>query len=184
MGPNSKYEPMTYPGIKAVIDRTARAAGIRKRIYAHLFRHSRATALADKLTEAQLKEFFGWVQSSRQAATYVHLSGRNVDDALLRIYGLKKQDEADKINKLAPKSCQRCKSQNSYSAEFCNRCGMPLELKSAFNADSERRAWDDAMTELVRDPEVQALLARKIKELSIRLPHKSQLAMRGGSPNV
>ncbi|MFH0884360.1 MAG: tyrosine-type recombinase/integrase, partial [Candidatus Micrarchaeota archaeon] len=36
-------------------------AGIKKHIHPHLFRHSRATALASKLTEAQMKEHFGWV---------------------------------------------------------------------------------------------------------------------------
>ncbi|MBI5226391.1 tyrosine-type recombinase/integrase [Candidatus Micrarchaeota archaeon] len=60
-------------------------AGIKKHIYPHLFRHSRATALANKLTEAQMKEHFGWTQSSDMASVYVHLSGRNVDDALLAI---------------------------------------------------------------------------------------------------
>lgn len=170
LGTNGRYEPLNYPGMKAIIQRTAKRAGIRKRIYAHLFRHSRATDLAGKLTEAQLKEFFGWVQSSRQAATYVHLSGRDVDDALLRIYGLKKSEEADNAKQLKPKTCARCKSQNSYSSEFCNRCGMPVDLRSAYNAESERNAWDKVMNELLQDPEVQSVLVHKIKELNLRLP--------------
>jgi len=33
------------------------------------------------LTEAQMKEYLGWVGDSRMASTYVHLSGRNIDDA-------------------------------------------------------------------------------------------------------
>jgi integrase len=36
----------------------------RARIDGHSFRHSRATWLANKLTEAQMKEHFGWTQSS------------------------------------------------------------------------------------------------------------------------
>ena len=35
-----------------------------------------------------MKEHFGWVQGSEMAATYVHLSGRDVDNALLKLQGL------------------------------------------------------------------------------------------------
>ena len=77
---------MTRDAIARVLERAAKRARIRKRIHPHLFRHSRATNLAAKLTEAQLKEMFGWTAGSDQAATYVHLSGRNVDEAVLRTY--------------------------------------------------------------------------------------------------
>jgi len=77
---------MTRDAIARMLSRAAVRAGIKKRIHPHLFRHSRATHLASRLTEAQLKEMFGWTAGSDQAATYVHLSGRNVDDAVLRTY--------------------------------------------------------------------------------------------------
>ncbi len=67
--------------------RIAEKAGIKKRIHPHLFRHSRSTHLAKHLTEAQMKQYLGWVQGSDMAAIYVHLSGRDVDDALLRCTG-------------------------------------------------------------------------------------------------
>lgn len=79
---------------KVLVDLAAKA-GIKKKIYPHLFRHSRATALANKLTEAQMKEHFGWTQSSGMASVYVHLSGRNVDDALLAIQEKKTTDKVD-----------------------------------------------------------------------------------------
>jgi len=77
---------MTRDAIARVLERAARAAGIKKRIHPHLFRHSRATDLAAHLTEAQLKEVLGWSPASGQTPTYVHLSGRNVDEAVLRTY--------------------------------------------------------------------------------------------------
>jgi integrase len=77
---------MTRDAIARVLERTAKKAGILKHIHPHLFRHSRATELASQLTEAQLKEVFGWTAGSTQSATYVHLSGRNVDDALLKTF--------------------------------------------------------------------------------------------------
>lgn len=59
----------------------------------HNFRHSRATYLANFLTEAQMKEYFGWQQDSKMAGVHVHLSGRDVDNALLRVYGIENKNE-------------------------------------------------------------------------------------------
>lgn len=83
---SNRNRVLTRDAIARVLERTARRAGISKHIHPHLFRHSRATELASQLTEAQLKEVFGWTPGSTQSATYVHLSGRNVDEALLRTF--------------------------------------------------------------------------------------------------
>jgi len=32
-------------------------------------------------------EYFGWIQGSDMPSTYVHLSGRDIDNAILRIHG-------------------------------------------------------------------------------------------------
>jgi hypothetical protein len=39
-----------------------------------------------------MKEYFGWVQSSDMASVYVHLSGRDVDSALLKLHGMIQED--------------------------------------------------------------------------------------------
>ena len=36
-------------------------------------------------TEAQMKEHFGWVPGSYMPSTYVHLSGKDVDGAILKV---------------------------------------------------------------------------------------------------
>jgi hypothetical protein len=53
----------------------------------HKFSHSRATWYASKLTEAQMKELFGLRQDSKMASIYVHLSGRDIDKAVLQARG-------------------------------------------------------------------------------------------------
>jgi site-specific recombinase XerD len=63
-------------------------AGLNKRVYTHLLRHTRATELASILTEAQMKELLGWTQSSDMPSVYVHLSGRDVDSAFLKAHGI------------------------------------------------------------------------------------------------
>lgn len=44
-----------------------------------------------------MKEFFGWVQASNMASIYVHLSGRDVDNALLKVYGIQNTKENKKV---------------------------------------------------------------------------------------
>jgi len=39
-----------------------------------------------------MKQYFGWVQSSDQATTYVHLSGRNLDHVLLKNGGVQEDE--------------------------------------------------------------------------------------------
>jgi len=58
-----------------------------KKVHPHKLRHSRATFLASKLTEAQMNQIFGWKQGSDMPSIYVHLSGRDMDDAILGVYG-------------------------------------------------------------------------------------------------
>lgn len=84
----NRNDPLSYAATKIMLQKIGKKAGIKKRIYPHLFRHSRATFLANYLTEAQLKQFFGWVQGSDMASTYVRLSGRDVDNALLGLRAL------------------------------------------------------------------------------------------------
>lgn len=44
--------------------------------------------MANYLTEAQMNDYFGWVQGSGMPSVYVHLSGRDVDDAILKANGI------------------------------------------------------------------------------------------------
>jgi len=117
-----------YNAARKVLRELGRKAGVRKRIYPYLFRHSTATRLANLLAEAQMCLYFGWRQGSRMPSFYVHLSGRDVDNKMLELYGLKPKENGfkDQIQ-----ICQRCQANNSPVSKFCNRCGSALDLKTA-----------------------------------------------------
>ncbi len=89
----NKNELLEYPGVLMMLKELARRARIKKRVNPHSFRHARATHLANHLTEAQMKQYFGWVQGSEMASIYVHLSGRDVDNALLKLNGINTAEE-------------------------------------------------------------------------------------------
>jgi hypothetical protein len=70
-------------------------------------RHTRATELANILTEAQMKEHLDWVPGSDIPSTYVHLSGRDVDGAMLKAHGIAVDKELKVKVALALTKCPR-----------------------------------------------------------------------------
>ena len=159
--------PLKYPAITSMIRRLAVKAGVTKKVNPHAWRHARATFLANKLTEQQLKHLFGWKQSSKMAATYVHLSGRDVDDALLAIYGKKKVVDDNAQGSLTPAVCPRCKESNEYCNVFCKKCGWALNRDAAVKLEERRKAADEIITDLTKDPETLKLIAGAMAKLGL-----------------
>ncbi len=95
MSSNTTFEQLKWTGYRRIVQRWARTAKIEKKFTAYLFRHTRLTHLAKFMTEAQLCIFAGWSIGSKMPRMYVHLSGKDVDDSLLKAYGLKKEEELE-----------------------------------------------------------------------------------------
>ncbi|MEM0159930.1 MAG: zinc ribbon domain-containing protein, partial [Candidatus Micrarchaeaceae archaeon] len=70
--------------------------------------------------------------------TYVHLSLRDQDNAILKAYGIE-VDDSKKIEEERPKECPRCHRLNPSNSIFCNTCGMPLDIKTAIDLDNKRK---------------------------------------------
>ena len=165
IGTVNRFKAASYPTLAKILKVAAKRAGIKKRVTPHILRHSRATFLASRLTEAQMCEIFGWVQGSKMPSIYVHLSGRDVDDAVLGIYGLKKSEE--KEPKLKPKICPRCGTVNTPDAMFCSKCGLALDIKAAMQMEETKRRIDAIMNKLMEDEEFRTFMMKKIQELGL-----------------
>lgn len=119
-------ESMEYKMLSKVIKKAAKNAGIDRRVYPHILRHSRAIILANHLTEAQMCEFFGWVQGSKIPRIYVHLIGRDINKAIGRIYGLEVEEEGkEKVAK--PIRCPRRIHLNAPTDRYYSRCALILD---------------------------------------------------------
>ena len=148
-----------YACVRKRVRDIARRAGITKKVNPHNFRHSRATHLASKLKTAQLCVMFGWEQHSAMPSTYIHLSGEDVDDALLKVHGLKKDSNGDTIN------CPRCQKAHQPTAKYCDDCGMPFNVKVLAEAEDERSKYDDLMSKLMANPDVKKAIAKALEEM-------------------
>jgi site-specific recombinase XerD len=169
---NSK-EPMGNSSIRDMIQTIANKINLKKKVNPHAFRHARATNLANKLTDAQMKEVFGWTKNSDMASVYVHLSGRDVDTALLKANGIKLEGEDKEENKLKPKVCERCRSKNPATSKFCNRCSMALDIETAMVLEKEAEPYDKAMNEALieaikTNPEFIKTLRKSMKKAGIK----------------
>jgi integrase len=70
---------------------TALRAGITRRIWAYLFRHTNFTRWKGKLPADLLEMRYGWVKGSRMPAVYAHSSDSDLDDATCRAYTIEHQ---------------------------------------------------------------------------------------------
>jgi len=74
-----------------VIRDIGRAAGIKKHVSCHQFRHARATAAIHDMPEAVIRKMLGWSPNSTMISRYQHLNDNSVIDAQLGSNGDKKQ---------------------------------------------------------------------------------------------
>ena len=183
---NRNYrKPLYYESYMNIIKRAVKNSGIEKKVTPHIIRHTRATHLASKLTESEMCHYLGWQLGSDMPKVYVHLSGRDIDNAIYnKVYGLKIEN-GDKDYSINPVMCPRCKESCGPTSEYCNRCGAPLKEEKIFNMERNsidlRKEFFDAakegperierlsefleLLEIVdSDPEIKARLMDKVKK--------------------
>ncbi len=155
---------LCYARITAILKEAVKSAGIKKRVYPHLFRHSKATHLASFMSDSALKDYLGWTQGSKMAATYIHMSGKETDNSILEMNGIEINNER-KESKMKPTTCLRCKTVNEATNRFCKLCGLILdeeEAKRMIEGDSEKQRVENVMDQLVRDKDIIEMIKKKL----------------------
>ncbi|MFC1560874.1 tyrosine-type recombinase/integrase [Candidatus Latescibacterota bacterium] len=163
-----RNELLSHARITVILKRLAKRAGVRKAVNPYNFRHSRATHLANHLTEAQMKEYFGWVQGSDMASTYVHLSGRDIDNAMLKLNGIPISDEEADKKFFILKPCPRCKSNNPPANKYCSLCGMILDEETArkiVKNELHSEETENIREKLIKDEEFMEMLLKKLGKM-------------------
>lgn len=147
----NRNKQLSYGAAYKVIKDCAERAGIKKRVYCHLFRHSRATHSSTKLNQTQMCAMFGWKQGSQMPSVYIHLSGEDIDEAQAVLNGVRPAKEDGEP--FRPKFCSRCKEKNSPDSKYCNRCGFILDVEFAVKVDEAKARVDSLLNKLTEDPE-------------------------------
>jgi len=164
---NSDGKPLCHARILAILKKAVEKAEVKKKVYPHLFRHSRATFLASKLKDASLKYYFGWAQGSNMASIYIHMSGECTDDAILELNGIKPKEQETK-SELEPKKCFKCNVLNEPTNICCKACGISLNKDEAdriIKSDIQRQIMDNFMEKLILIPKIKRLLLKEAKKI-------------------
>lgn len=123
-------DPMNYDNVRKVLRTAMAKAGmiyidekgkkqVTKRIHPHLFRHTRASILANTMPEAPLEDQLGWVHGSKQTRTYVHLSGKQQKSAVLKAFGIEREDVKLETG---TKRCPGCGNTLQKDVFYCPFC--------------------------------------------------------------
>lgn len=126
--------------LNKVIKDCARKAGIKKRVYAYLFRHSRGTQLYIELGESLAKKMMGHAPDSSMSKVYNHLNEEDVLQKLKELNGITESKKEDRRE-----TCYRCGHPNPFGATICSRCGLTLNTKEAMIIESERKMQEEQM---------------------------------------
>ena len=107
-----------------------------------MFRHKEITDLASTLTESESRMRHGWEKSSNMPSRYTHLNQEDLDDKMLKIKGVKKQDPQTKET---PRNCVYCNVLHPMDSEYCEVCSRPLDVAVAIRMEKEQEESTKAL---------------------------------------
>ena len=148
----SGEKPLAYGSVNNMLRKTRKKADIPNHIKTnpHAFRKGRATNLASQgMNQAALCEYFGWVQSSDTAATYIRMAKKDLEKSMKEIYGIEKTEE-EKDTNLQPIKCPYCNEINSAARETCKSCNEVIsKTRKLFRAVKKDEIMSETKTELI-----------------------------------
>ena len=125
--------PMTYYNFNRILKKRCDQAKITKNIRSHLFRHKEITDLASKITESESRMRHGWTRSSSMPSKYTHLNQDDLDEKMLRVMGVKKEEK----KQATIKECAFCHIKYPIEIRFCDNCSRPLDVDDAIIMEKE-----------------------------------------------
>jgi len=124
-----KSESISENYFRIRLKRWAVKAGIKKRVWPYLLRHTAITRDDYRLSDAEAKIYYGWAANSNMRGIYSHLTSDNVN---ARIAG-----KAADRPKLEMHKCPTCKQDNSFENAFCTNCSRPLTEAARVQREKE-----------------------------------------------
>lgn len=156
-----KYGPISYHRFRQILMQISEEA-LGRYVNPHLLRHSRATYLVKhpQVSEAVICELAGWVQGTSMMKRYIHLAGKDVEDAILAIHGKVPVHEPE-ASPLEPQDCPRCCYENPADARFCARCSLVLDQAEALQITEE----DELLAKVLQNPQVKEAITKVLQDL-------------------
>ena len=107
--------------------------------------------------ESHLKGVGGWTSDSRMPGVYIHLSGIDVEETVLRANGVEMEPPKPTLR---PMTCSRCGFVNEPTAIYCSKCGTGLREKP----DETKVMLTESNLDAIVDRLVEKALGDKLNE--------------------
>ena len=163
-----KREFMDRKTALIIIQDIAKRAKINKRVYNHLFRHSAATfdRTNDGMPDQYMNDKFGWSENSKMINRYASIKSSDVGKFQKRARGKPVKIESEK----APKECPRCKTENTFDAEFCKKCATPMNAQLKYSMQDKVKTMQ---TQLEAVLEEQKRMKKEMEQMAATAAHES-----------
>lgn len=122
---SQRGNPLEYTAFLRVLQRTAKAAGIMKRIHPHLLRSSRITHMVSlNYQESVIKKSMWGNLKTDMFEVYVRLGEDDIDAEYLSKAGIVAKE--DVVDEVRPRPCPNCHTVNAPTFDHCYKCGWAL----------------------------------------------------------
>lgn len=122
---SQRGNPLEYTAFLRVLQRTAKAAGITKRVHPHLLRTSRITHMVSlNYQESVIKKSMWGNLKTDMFEVYVRLGEDDIDAEYLSKAGIVTKE--DVVDEVRPRPCPNCHTVNAPTYDHCCRCGWAL----------------------------------------------------------
>ena len=139
---DGKFNRMKPASVRIQLKKTCKRAGITKRVFPHLFRHSEITRLVLKVPDLAMKARHGLSANSKVLPRYAHLNQDDLDDSYFTGIGVKVPEKQEQERSL--KTCEKCQTVNAPENDLCNSCQQPLTLETAILLDDQAEKEKEA----------------------------------------
>jgi len=123
-------------------------------------RHSSLTEKTNILTDHQLTKYAGWVPSTKRRETYIHMSGKEVNNPLLEYHGIAIATKPKSIRN----ECLRCGCVNTVEASMCNDCSFILTTRGWQDTKLEEEQNKTKMDMMQKQLELQGAMIREMQK--------------------
>lgn len=150
--------------IEWLIQTLPKKAGIRKHVWVHLTRHSKASSMLDEgYSIVEAKQHLRH-RSLSSTMIYSHLTENGLKEKMLAKSG-KLPERQKNENPMKPIVCERCKEENPVTNKFCSRCGWEFgkDLSQVKLESEEQRITKEFMNFVMNNPEASKFMGNMMR---------------------
>jgi integrase/recombinase XerD len=158
-GPH-KYEAMSYAKLRMILIKVVERAGVKKRVFFHLFRHQGVSDMMLKgFNEQQIKFQAGWTpDSNRMLKIYGNFGNSDMVKSIYAKHGLTTED----TKPVTLEKCPRCHAILVPAARVCHQCALILDAGLGKEVQSAEDLAQKVLLEIMENPELMERFKEKL----------------------